>query len=141
MSYEDPSAAAIRMLRGHLELGEIEAALGLYRKTRQKRPSWRPPDADWLDLNKALIDLQAWDDSIAVMTDYVKEAENPSPRIRLKLAQFLVQKQERPARALRVLGEIPAGSLPESLEAIRRQLFRQAEAMREDGVLELEDEV
>jgi membrane associated rhomboid family serine protease len=140
VSFEDPSAAAIRRLRGHLELGEIEAALGLYQKTRQKRPSWRPPDADRLDLIKALIDQGIWDDSIAVMTDYVKEAESPSPRIRLKLAQFLLQKQLRPARALRILGEIPEGSLPHSLDPIRRQLVAQAQKMREEGALELEDE-
>jgi membrane associated rhomboid family serine protease len=141
VSFEDPSAAAIRRFRGHLELGEVEAALGLYQDTRRKRRGWRPPDSDWLELIRALIDQQAWDDAVAVMTEYLKEAANPSPRIRLKLAQFLVQKQERPARALRVLGEIPEGSLPESLESIRRQLITQAERMREEGALELEDEV
>jgi membrane associated rhomboid family serine protease len=141
VAFEDPSAAAVRRLRGHFELGEVEAALGLYQDTRRRRRDWRPPDSDWLDLIKSLIDQQAWDDAVTVMTDYLKEAENPSPRIRLKLAQFLVQKQQRPARALRVLGEIPEGSLPESLDSIHRQLVAQAGRMREEGALELEDEV
>jgi hypothetical protein len=38
------------------------------------------------------------------------------------------------------LSQIPEGSLPESLEPTRRQLARRAEVMREDGVLEFEDE-
>lgn len=141
LSFEDPSAAAVRRLRGHLEFGEIEAAMGLYQKTRQKRPSWRPPESDRLDLIRALIEQGAWDDSIAVMTDHLKEADGPSPRIRLKLAQFLLQKQHRPVRALRVLGEIPEGSLSDALDGMRRQLVQQAERMREEGAFELEDEL
>ena len=98
-----------------------------------------PPE--WVELIKGLVEQQAWDGAIAVMQHYEDEVEAPSSRVRLKLAQLLVQKQERPARALKVLGQIPAGSLPELLEAIRRQIGEQARQMLEDGVLELEDEV
>jgi hypothetical protein len=38
-------------------------------------------------------------------------------------------------------GQFAAGSLPASLESIRRQLARKAEAMQEEGPLELEDEL
>jgi membrane associated rhomboid family serine protease len=140
ISFEDPAAAAVRKLRGHLELGEIEAALAVYQRSRKKFPDWPLPEPDWLDLIKALIDQKAWDDAIAVMNGYVEAVEAPSPRIRLKLAQLLMQKQERPARALRMLASLPEGSLPDSLESIRRQLVQQAEQMREEGVLELDDE-
>ena len=80
-------------------------------------------------------------DAVALLHSYVEEVEAPSARVRLKLGQLLVQKQERPARALKVLGQIPEGSLPQPLEALRRQLIRQAEQLRADGVLELGDEV
>ena len=56
------------------------------------------------------------------MHSYVEEVEAPSARVRLKLGQLLVQKQERPARALKVLEQIPEGSLPQPLEALRRSL-------------------
>ncbi len=56
------------------------------------------------------------------MRDYVRDQAEPSPRIRLKLAQILIQKLGRPMQGLRILGQIPEGSLPEKLETIRRQL-------------------
>jgi hypothetical protein len=139
--YEDASAAAIRSLRGHLELEEIEAALGVYRQAQQAIAGWRPPPPEWLELIKGLIKGQWWDAAVALLQSYVEEVEDPSARVRLKLGQLLVQKQERPARALKVLEQIPAGSLPQPLEALRRQLIQQAEQLRAEGVLELGDEV
>jgi hypothetical protein len=46
--YEDARSAAIRSLRGHLELEETEAALGVYRQARQAIAGWRPPPPEWL---------------------------------------------------------------------------------------------
>ena len=76
-----------------------------------------------------------------MMRDYVRNQPEPSPRIRLKLAQILIQKLGRPVQGLRILGQFPDGSLPASLETIRRQLARQAEAIQEDGPLELEEDL
>ncbi len=139
--YEDASAAAVRTLRGHLELDEIEAALGVYRQSREAITGWRPPPPEWVELIQGLVKTQSWDNAVAVMQSYVEEVEAPSPRVRLKLGQLLVQKQQRPARALRILGEIPQGSLPEPLEGLRVELVRQADRLLADGVLELGDEV
>ncbi len=139
--YEDASAAAIRSLRGHLELDETEAALGVYRQARQAIAGWRPPPPEWLELIKGLIKGQWWDDAVALLHSYIEEVEDPPARVRLKLGQLLVQKQNRPARALKVLEQIPEGSLPQPLDALRRQLVQQAEQLRADGVLELGDEV
>ncbi len=75
------------------------------------------------------------------MRDYVSQQAEPSPRVRLKLAQILIQKLDRPLQGLKVLGQLPEGSLPETLDSIRRQLARQAAAMQEEGPLELEDEI
>ena len=75
------------------------------------------------------------------MRDYVQRAAEPSPRVRLKLAQVLLQKLARPLQALTVLGQIPDGSLPASLEPLRRKLIQEAEHMREEGDLELQDEL
>src|SRR5271167_2770549 len=115
--FEDASSAAIRRLRGHLELEEIEAALGVYRQSRQAISGWRPPPPEWLELIQGLIKNQLWNDAVVLMASYVEEVEAPSARVRLKLGQLLVQKQERPARALNVLAQIPEGSLPQPLGA------------------------
>ncbi len=72
------------------------------------------------------------------MDDYLRRSPRPSARVRLKLAQVLVKELQRPAHALNVLEEIPAGALPANLEAAANQLRNQAEQMREEGVLELD---
>jgi hypothetical protein len=118
------SAAAVRRLRGHLDAGEAEAAHGVYEKAVRTIEGWQPPDPEWLDLIKALNAAKLWPASVAVMEDYLRRASEPSPRVRLKLGQILIHEQSRPGHALRVLGEIPEGALPESLTALHRQLVR-----------------
>ena len=76
-----------------------------------------------------------------VMRDYLRELAEPSPRVRLKLAQVLIQKVGRPVQGLKVLGQIPQGSLPADLEAIRLRLACHAEALREEGALELDEDI
>ena len=138
---EDAAAVALRTLRRHLELGEVEAAIAVYQKSSRSLAGWHPAEPDWVDLIQAVLDQNAWDEAALIMRDYVKRSPAPSPRIRLKLAQILIQRLARPTLGLSVLDQIPEGSLAESLEATRRKLRRQAEQMREDGELELQDEM
>ena len=140
-SIEDAAAVALRTMRRHLELGEVEAAVAVYQKSSRSLAGWQPEESDWVDLIQAVLDQNAWGDAALIMRDYVKRSPAPSPRIRLKLAQVLIQRLARPTLGLTVLDQIPEGSLPESLEATRRKLVRQAEQMREDGELELQDEM
>ena len=140
-SPEDHAAGVLRALRGHLELGETEAALAVYQKARRSPTGWQPPEREWRDLIEALLADERWDDSVVVMRDYIRELAEPSPRVRLKLAQVLIQRQGRPQQALKLLGQIPEGSLPGNLEAIRSQLARHAESLREEGPLELDEDL
>jgi hypothetical protein len=142
-SLEDPATAALRAMQQHLDLGEVEAALGVYNRSSRSMATtqWQPPERDWRLLIDALLKQGMWNEAVLVMRDYVCKQADPSPRVRLKLAQILIQKLERPIQGLKVLEQIRPGSLPESLEAMRRQLGRQAEALQEEGPLELEDEL
>jgi membrane associated rhomboid family serine protease len=140
-SIEDAGAVALRTMRLHLELGEVEAALAVYSKSSRSLSAWKPAESDWIDLIQALLGLNAWGDAARVMRDYIQRSAEPSPRVRLKLAQVLIQKLARPLQALTILGQIPDGSLPESLEATRRKLVQEADHMREEGDLELQDEL
>jgi membrane associated rhomboid family serine protease len=142
-SIVDPSTQALRAIREHLDLGEVEAALAVYRKTTGSRPDWQFPESDCRDLAKALLEQHAWEDAAAVMRDHVRFAFEPSARIRLKLAQVLIEKLARPMQALKVLEEIPEGTLSESLEEIRQRLVQQATEIHEDeeGPMEFQDEL
>lgn len=140
-SIEDSSAGAIRTMRLHLEMGEIEAALAVYKKSSGKLSSWQPREPDWLDLIAALLEQDYWGEAAYVMRDYIRIAPAPAPRVRLKLAQVLIQKLSRPTQGLNVLREIPEGVLPAKLEPMRKKLTEQAEHLREEGELELQDEL
>jgi membrane associated rhomboid family serine protease len=140
-SVEDAAASSRRTMRLHLELGEVEAALAVYSRSSHSLSGWQPAESDWIDLIQALLNQSAWGDATTVMRDYVERTPEPSPRVRLKLAQVLIHKLGRPLQALKVLGQIPEGSLPDALEGGRQKLVRQAEQMREDGELELQDEL
>jgi membrane associated rhomboid family serine protease len=140
-SVEDARTAALRRMRLHLELGEVEAAVAVYRKSIAAYADWGIQESDWLELIQAVLDRNEWGEAARVMLDYTRRTAKPAPRIRLKLAQVLLQKLARPSQALTVLNEIPQGSLPAKLEPMRRQLIQQAEHMREEGDLELQDEL
>jgi membrane associated rhomboid family serine protease len=140
-SIEDRSSGALRNLRLHLEYGEVESALAVYRESMAKISGWQPQESDWRDLIQALLDQAYWGDAARVMRDYVSKIPDPSPRVRLKLAQVLIQRLARPAQALGILNEIPDGALPGKLEPTRAQLVKEAEHMLEEGELELKDEL
>jgi membrane associated rhomboid family serine protease len=140
-SIEDAAAVALRTMRRHLELGEFEAAVAVYQKSSRSLAGWHPEESDWVNLIQAVLDHNAWSDAALIMRDYLKRSPTPSPRIRLKFAQVLIQRLSRPTLALSVLEQIAEGSLPQMLEATRQKLVRQAEQMREDGELELQDEM
>jgi membrane associated rhomboid family serine protease len=142
-SIVDPATEALRTFRQHLDFGEVEAALAVYKKASKSRPDWQLAEADCRDLVKALVEQHSWEDAAGVMRDHLRSAFEPSPRIRLKLAQILIQKLARPLQALKILEEVPEGTLPESLEVIRGQLVREATAIceDEDGPLEFQDEL
>lgn len=138
---EDPDVTALRVLREHLDAGETEAAMGFYRAMRRKRPSWRPPDPERVDLIKALAAAQQWEDAAGVMQAYLDESMLPSPKIRLKLAEVLIRRLERPVAGLRTLEKLSVSDLPAPLADGRRKLVAIAEHLREEGTLELDDAV
>ena len=78
-------------------------------------------------------------ESLPVMKDFLASAPDAAPRVRLRLAQILILQEERPSRALEVLSEIPAGTLPGELEKTRSQLERHARKLIADGAIEIDD--
>jgi hypothetical protein len=137
-SPEDREAAATRRLQKHLEAGSVAEAYASYDRSVRTIPGWMPLDADWLALIQALLNANEWRSGVTVMEDYLRRSSKPTARVRLRLAQILVKELQRPVHALKVLDEIPTGALPQNLEATANQLRRQAEQMREEGVLELD---
>jgi membrane associated rhomboid family serine protease len=134
---EGRAVAAVRRVHALIDAGDIDGALASYDTMARTLVNW-PPQPDLYALIKALHARGAEPDSIPLMRDHCRYYPGESAKVRLKLAQVLIRDRQRPAAALRVLAEIPPGSLPPDLEAARQKLARQANRMREEGVLELE---
>ena len=115
-------------MRLHLEMGEIEAALAVYKKSSSSFRTGSRRNATGSTLIQALLEQDYWGEAAHVMRDYIRQTSEPSPRVRLKLAQVLIQRLARPTQGLSILHEIPAGALPAKLEPMRQEARRAARA-------------
>jgi len=134
---EGRAAAAVDKVQSLIESGDVAGALAAYDRSARTLVNW-PPQPALHALIKTLHARGAEAESIRLMRDHCRYYPADSTRVRLKLAQILIRDRQRPVAALRVLEEIPPGSLPSDLEAVRQKLARQAARMCEEGVLELE---
>jgi membrane associated rhomboid family serine protease len=136
-SQEQRAAATVRRIQSLIEQGDVAGALSAYDKAARAFFNW-PSQPDLYAIIKALHARGAEADSIRLMRDHCRNYPGNSTKMHLKLAQILIRDFERPAAALRVLAQVPPGSLPGDLEAVRQKLVKKAGEMREEGVLELE---
>jgi membrane associated rhomboid family serine protease len=136
-SQEERGAAAVVRIRSRIDEGDIDGAIQTYEKAARSLLNW-PLQADLLEMIKALHARGAERQSIRLMRDYCRSYPAASSRMRLKLAHALIRDHQRPVAALRLLQEIPPGSLPDDLELVKGKLAAKANQMLEEGVLELE---
>lgn len=129
--------AAIQRVQQLIEKGDVAGAVAAYDKSTRTLVNW-PPQPALLAMIKAMQARGADVDSVRLMRDHCRYYPKASTRLRLKLAQVLARNCQRPAAALKVLNEIPPGSLDGELETFRKKLALQATQMCEEGVLELE---
>lgn len=141
VSTAEVSAERLRLFRQHLDLGEIEAALQIYRSGKAK--GWTPPESDARVLIKGMLEREQWNDSVELMRDYLAQTGLAYPRVQIKLAEVLIRRLKRPLQGLRVLGRLPDATLAPPLLAAKRALQQEAERRQDDDetTLELEDEL
>jgi membrane associated rhomboid family serine protease len=129
--------AQVRVAR-MIEQGMAAPALAAYCKAKQNIPAWRLDEPEHLKLIKLLHDSKEFSDSIPIMRDYVNQNPQKALRVKIRMAQVLVRELNRPTAAIRVLNELPSDPLPGELEAVRTKLRSQAQALIDEGVLEVE---
>jgi membrane associated rhomboid family serine protease len=124
---------------GHLlGMGKVEGALALEQKMARTIPDWKLPEDKLLALIKELHRKAAWAESFPLMGRYLREFPERSTRMRLRLAELLINEADRPRLALDVLSKIPPGTLFADLERIRAQLEEQARLREPDVPTELD---
>src|SRR5262249_47055126 len=133
------AAAAVRKVKSLIDKGDIPSALMAYDKAARTLVNW-PSQPDLYGMIKLVNAKGADGEAIRLLRDHCRYYPAESNRIRLKLPETLIRDRQRPAAALKVLGEIPSGGLPTDLETARQKLTVQANRMCEEGVLELEED-
>jgi len=136
-SQDERATSAVDRIRSLIAEAAVAAALAAYDKAARTLFQW-PSQPDLYELIKALHAGGAESDSIRLMRDHCRYYPERSLKMRVKLAQILIRDCQRPVAALRVLEEIPPGSLPADLEAARQKLAAKAQQMLEEGVVEME---
>lgn len=135
-----PREMLLTQIRGILSEGNGSFALTAHRKAKRLYGDWQLPQEDMLRLISLLSKESQWKDTIGLMREYLKLYSYKDDLVRLKLAQILIQHEQRPVMAQQVLAEIPPGVLDERQEAIRNRLQLAAERSLAEGHLELADE-
>lgn len=132
--------AASAHLQNHLSTGNVQEALALYKRIRESDPDWHPPPQDLLRLAKLFHTYQLWPESVAPLVEYLQTAPNPAPRVRLSLAQILLDHEKRPNQAARVLARLSPAELTPELAQVRDRLLARAKKLSAQGELELATE-
>ncbi|MBX7168385.1 MAG: rhomboid family intramembrane serine protease [Pirellulales bacterium] len=108
-------------------------ALAVHRKAEKTLPDWQLPEPSHRALAAGLEQQQAYDEFVALAVDYLRLYPDKQVRMRLKLAQVLIYRLQRPGQALVVLQKLPAEGLPPDFEKIRRGLIKTANHQRATG--------
>jgi membrane associated rhomboid family serine protease len=130
----------IAALRKRLTSGDAAGAAQLYKQQRESLPAWKPNAADLMALIQALHQQKLWSESVSPMTDYLRQHPENSVRVRLNLAQILIDADHRPAKALKVLSKVQPSELPAELQAVYKKLVARAGQRQVESEFEFVDD-
>lgn len=131
-------ADARRRVAHMLDQQMAAAALQAHLKAVDLLPGYLLEESEHLRLIRVLLEQGMEAEAVGPMRAFIARDPSRAHRVRLRLAQILIERQGRPLAASRILEPIPDGVLPENLEALRSRLLRRAEELKAEGVLEVE---
>jgi hypothetical protein len=138
LTVEQKRAQALDAFRRLIAGGKGTAALALYHKTVQACEGWELPEKELLHFAELVCNEKLWNAAVPILEDYLKRFEKRAVQVRLRLAQVLIEQQQRPTYASRIMEELPREGLAEKELKLRKKLEEKAQQMIDAGVLELE---
>ena len=132
--------AALAQINEILATGKPQLALVAHKRLLQMEPEWLLPPETHLKLISLLLKEGEYDSAVETMRHYLELHKQKSGTVRLKLAEVLIAKQERPAAALKVLAKISPVELNPQQEEIAKRLRAKAEVLQAEGAIELESD-
>ncbi|MCA9216656.1 MAG: rhomboid family intramembrane serine protease [Planctomycetales bacterium] len=129
----------IESITDAIDQGNVEVAVQITLKSMDDFDSGKSlPDRVLVAIASALQKQKRWADAVPFLVEMIRRfpAHKTIPT-RLKLAQILVQADERPRQAIAVLKKLPPNS-PDSAKSKARQIAKIAKQQLDDGAIEVE---
>lgn len=110
-----------------------------YRQRTIVLDNWRLPETDLRNVITAFHKQGEWNSSIPAMVELLQSSPQDSTNVRLKLAQILVQKQQRPAQAWNVFSKVDPNAIHGSQQEHYLKLKRAIEKARAENPYDFVD--
>src|SRR5262249_34882462 len=138
LTVEQKRAQALDAFRRLLAGQKGGAALALYHKTVHACESWELREKELLQFAELLLGEKLRNAAWPFLENYLQRFHKRSIQVRLRLAKVLVEQQQRPTYASKIMAELPRQGLGDKEEKLRTALEQKAQEMIAAGVLELE---
>jgi hypothetical protein len=112
--------------------------MALYHKTVHLCQTWELPEKQLLQLAELLCAEKQWNAAVPFLEEYLNRFQARVVPVRLRLAQILIEQQQRHSYAVRVLQGLPSTGMGIKESKLRSALESKAQKLLDDGVLELE---
>jgi membrane associated rhomboid family serine protease len=107
---------------------------------RLRDETFCPDQARTRKLAIGLLQAQAFDEAELWLQEFIDRFPEDNAWARIRMAQLLLTKRQRPSAALRCLTNLPSESLPEQLKALAKKIASTAKEQIRDGVKDAESE-
>lgn len=132
-------ATMLTSLRAALEAKQHAAAVGIYKKTSGDLQQGKKVPTQMLPLLiNAVHKQQEWELSIPLLVELLQRPGGDNARVRLKLAQILIQATDQPKQGIAVLKKLPVEALDDKQRLLRNKLAKAAKAALAEGSFEVE---
>jgi len=133
------SAEAQQWIQQQIAEGNAKAAAEVYRRVQGEMPGWFLPEADLFGLIVAVRKAGLVADAIPLMAEYLAHYSTRAIGVRMALGETLLR-QQRPAKALKVLATLADDVLDARQRQIVLTLRKEARKLHEKDPYEVADE-
>lgn len=130
---------AIKQVRALLEQQRPLEAYEALRRTQHLLTDWQLPDEDQLALAEALHVAEHWNEAVHLWQAYIERKPQAADHIRIQAAEVILQRQQRPSAALRMLEPLTGVKLRKELEQQRQRIAAAARQLIDAGVIEFDE--
>lgn len=128
----------LKKLRQFISDGKPSAALGELRNLKHMWNSFSLPQQDLRQLIQVIWETENWDAVVPLMEEYISRFPGNDLHLELTLAGIVLQQQQRPRYALKILKQVSFADLTEKQQTYYLKVERKAEKLIDEGVIELE---